>query len=114
MMLPQCSVIITSRPVAAGLLYPLLTSRLVIGRLDHSRVEQLLDANLGSEEREALLKSFEQKSQLAAFCNLPINAAIVTYLFRTLGHSLPSTCTRVYSPINPYSSIQSFGLQFNG
>ena len=99
MMLPRCSIVITSRPVAAGLLYPLLTSRVVIGRLDGSRVAQLLDANLSSEEREALLQSFEQNPQLAAFCNLPINAAIVTYLFRILGHSLPPTRTAQFKAL---------------
>ena len=99
MMLPRCSIVITSRPVAAGLLYPLLTSRVVIGRLDRSRVVQLLEANLSSEERGALLRSFEQNSQLAGFCNLPINAAIVIYLFRVLGHSLPSTRTALFKAL---------------
>ena len=99
MMLPRCSIVITSRPVAAGPLYPILTSRVVIGRLDGSRVAQLLDANLSSEERRALLRSFEQNPQLAAFCNLPINAAIVTYLFRILGHSLPPTRTAQFKAL---------------
>ena len=36
---------------------------------------------------------------MAAFCNLPINAAIVIYLFCTLGHTLPSTRTALFKAL---------------
>ncbi len=42
-MLSHCSVIVTSRPAASGSLYPLLTSRIVVGRLDRRRVDDLVN-----------------------------------------------------------------------
>ena len=98
--LPHCSIIITSRPVAAGLLYPLLTARVVVGGFDRDRIAQFADASLGhsSAAKKELNRAFQINPRLLGLCNLPINAAIVLYLLQlqTPCSKLPSTQTGLF------------------
>ena len=98
--LPHCNILITSRPIAAGLLYPLLTARVVVGGFDRARIAQFADVNLGNSSvaKKELIKAFQINPHLLGFCNLPINAAIVLYLFqlRTPCSKLPSTQTGLF------------------
>ena len=100
-MLPRCSIVVTSRPVGALPLYPLLTARLIVGRFGYSEIEKFIDAHLGgtSESREELLEAFQKNSRLVGICNLPINAAIVIHLFHSFDHKLPSTRTELFSAL---------------
>ncbi len=97
----HCSVIVTSRPAAAGSLYRLVKSkvvigRIVVGRLDRRRVDDLVNECLPPEEAEELLKILEQRPQLVNLCNLPINATIVIHLFRRGVHSFPEIRTGLF------------------
>ena len=98
--LPHCSIIITSRPVAAGRLYPLLTARVVVGGFDRARIAQFADATLGdgSTAKKELCNAFQINPRLLGLCNLPINAAIVLYLLQlqTPCSKLPSTQTGLF------------------
>ncbi len=98
-MLSHCSFIVTSRPAASGSLYQLLTSRIVVGRLDRRRVDDLVNEYLPPEETEELLKILEQRPQLAKLCNLPINATIVIHLFRQGVRSFPETRTGLFKAL---------------
>jgi len=98
--LPHCSIIITSRPIAAGLLYPLLTARVVVGGFDRDRIVQFATATLGdsSAAKKKLDEAFQINPRLLTLCNLPINAAIVLYLLQlqTPCSKLPSTQTGLF------------------
>ena len=98
--LPHCSILITSRPVAAGLLYPLLTARIVVGGFDRNRIAQFADASLGggSTGKKELDEAFQINPRLLGLCNLPINAVIVLYLLQlqTPCSKLPSTSTGLF------------------
>ncbi len=94
--LSHCSVVVTSRPTASGALYRLLTSRIVVGRLDKRRVDDLIGECLTPEGTEELLKILEQRPQLANLCNLPINATIVIHLFRRGVRTFPETRTGLF------------------
>ncbi len=98
-MLPRCSIVVTSRPVAAGLLHPLLTSRVVVGKLDRANLNDLLSACITPEESKELLKILEQNSQLGSLWNLPINAAIIIHLFQCGHRSLPETRTGLFKAL---------------
>ena len=97
-MLPRCSIVMTSRPVAAGSLYPLLTSRVTIGGFSSKQIEEFIDESLGqnSDDKRELMKGFEQNPRLAGLCNLPVNIAIAVHLFCSSGHQLPSTRTEIF------------------
>ena len=91
--LPHCSIIVTSRPVAAGSLYSVLTARVVINGFDGTQVEQFADASLDLDARKELDDVLRKNPRLLGLCNLPINAAIVMYLLQlqTPCSKLPST-----------------------
>ena len=97
-MLPRCSIVMTSRPVEAGSLYPLLTSRVTIGGFSSKQIEEFIDESLGqnSDDKRELMKGFEQNPPLAGLCNLPVNIAIAVHLFCSSGHQLPSTRTDIF------------------
>ena len=97
-MLPRCSIVMTSRPVAAGSLYPLLTSRVTIGGFNNKQIEEFIDESLGqnSDDKRELMKGFEQNPHMAGLCNLPVNIAIAVHLFCSSGHQLPSTRTEIF------------------
>ena len=97
-MLPRCSIVMTSRPVAAGSLYPLLTSRVTIGGFSSKQIEEFIDESLGqnSDDKRELMKGFEQNPHMAGLCNLPVNIAIAVHLFCSSGHQLPSTRTEIF------------------
>ena len=98
--LPHCNIIITSRPISAASLYPLLTARVVVGGFDRDRIAQFAEATLGdnSTAKKELNKAFQINPRLLGICNLPINTAIVLYLLQlqTPCSKLPSTRTELF------------------
>ena len=97
-MLPRCSIVITSRSVVAALLYPNLTTRVIIGALNSTDVEEFIDISLGhnSDTKQRLLQALHASPELTSLCSLPINAAIVVHVFQSLDYELPSTRTGLF------------------
>ena len=97
-MLPRCSIVITSRPVVAALLYPNLTTRVIIGAFNSTSVEEFIDISLGhnSDTKQRLLQALHALPELTSLCSLPINAAIVVHVFQSLDYKLPSTRTGLF------------------
>ena len=99
--LPHCSIIVTSRPVAAGLLYPQLTARVNIRGFETTKLENFIRASLEDPNaRQKLLQQLREKPQVNDLCTLPINAAIVVHLFRCSSPStLPLTRTGIFKEL---------------
>jgi len=95
--LPESSVIITSRPISSDDLHPLVSSRIEIVGFTPDRAEEFFTESLAGD-LEALQRLKDQLSESPAVesaCYLPLNAAIVVYLFLALGQSLPQTLHEV-------------------
>ena len=103
--IPQCSIMVTSRPVAACLLYPHLTAHINIKGFGEKKLKQFIDASLKDHvSRHKLLQALREKPQVNDLCNLPINAAIVVHLFRShlflpFYFTLPSTRTGIFKAL---------------
>ena len=98
--LPHCSIIVTSRPVAAGLLYPHLTARVNIRGFEARKLKRFICASLEDPNaRQKLLQQLREKPQVNDLCTLPINAAIVVHLFRSSYSTLPSTRTGIFKEL---------------
>ena len=97
-MLPRCSIVITSRSVVAALLYPNLTTRMIVGAFSSTNVEEFIDISLGhnSDTKQRLLQALHASPELTSLCSLPINAAIVVHVFQSLDYKLPSTHTGLF------------------
>ena len=99
--LPHCSVIAMSRPLAAGLLYPHLTVHVKNRGFRPEKLEEFICASLeDSSTKQKLFQQLREKPQVNDLCTLPINAAIVVYLFRCSSYStLPSTRTGIFKEL---------------
>lgn len=99
--LPESSVIITSRPISSDDLHPLVSSRIEIVGFTQERAEEFFKESLGGD-LEALQRLKDQLSESPAVestCYLPLNAAIVTYLFLALQQKLPRTLHEVFQSL---------------
>ena len=96
--LPHCSIVITSRPTAASLLYCYLTAHVNIRGFGATKLKQFICASLDDlDSRQKLLQQLREKPRVNDLCNLPINAAIVVHLFHHSPCStLPTTRTGLF------------------
>ena len=94
--LDEAAIIVTSRPVSSGDLRPFASSRIEIVGFIASKIKEYFETCLKSEEGQAgaldtLLQIVEDNPLIESICYLPLNAAIVVYLFCACGYTLPST-----------------------
>ena len=96
--LDSSTIVITSRPVASGSLYPSITSRIEILGFTAEEVKEYfteaLKDDLGSVNR--LQNILSEHPIVEASCHTPLNAAIVTHLFLSHNHSLPTTLHGIF------------------
>ena len=98
--LTHCSIVVTSRPAAASLLYRYLTAHVKIRGFGATKLEEFIHASLEDHDStQKLLQQLREKPQVNDLCNLPINAAIVVHLFHHLSSTLPSTRTGLFKAL---------------
>ena len=99
--LHHLSFIMTTRPDVRILrsLHTVITSRILIKGFDKNRLGKFLDSSLGtdSDEREGLAHKFNISPQLEALSCLPINAVILSFLFKYFKDELPVTQTDLFN-----------------
>ena len=94
------SVIVTSRPIASGDLQQYISSRIEIVGFTPTELKQYFSEVLGnSETLQKIQDHLKERPVIEASCYLPLNAAIVVHLFRTLNHSLPNTLHGVFTSL---------------
>ena len=101
--LPFACVLLTSRPSASALLHDLPTvNRLVevIG-FNEENVKQFIESEFEKcpEKAFSLIEQLENNPLIASVCTVPLNCAIICNMWHTLGRTLPSTLTELYSQI---------------
>ena len=94
--LPECSIIITSRPNASSMLRTCATSILQISEFDSLKIEEFVDKSLDENNAIRFLEILEEKPELHALCHLPLNVTIAVHLYITSSDELPSTRTELY------------------
>ena len=96
-MLPRCSIVVTSRPVVAGL-DPYFTARVNIRGFGATKLKEFIDVSLQNctSKQIKLLEALQEKPQVNDLCNLPINATIVVHLFQSSSSTLPATRTGIF------------------
>ena len=97
--LPRCSVLITSRPYASNWLRnPKISSRHIeIFGFTEQQVSQCVQNMLHPVTANALLQKLEVRTDLKALCYIPMNLAMILYIYKALDFELPSTLTGVYN-----------------
>ena len=92
------TIIITSRPIASSDLYYFISSRIEILGFTPTEVKDYFTEALGGESQaQKLQDQLKERSLIAASCFLPLNAAIISHLFRAQNYSLPTTLHEVFT-----------------
>ena len=95
------TILITSRPVASGDLYRSITSRIeILGFTPTEVKEYFTEALKGDLESVDKLQNYlKEQPVIEASCYIPINAVIVTHLFKAQNQSLPTTLHEVFTSL---------------
>ena len=94
--LPECSIIVTSRPNTSSMLRTCVNSILQISEFDSLKIEEFVDKSLDENNAIRFLEILEEKPELHALCHLPLNVTIAVYLYKTTNDELPTTRTKLY------------------
>ena len=100
---PLCNstVIITSRPISSGDLYPRVSSRVEILGFTAEELYQFFAECLkgDTEAVKTLLERIEENPEVAGSCYLPLNATILVHLFKSDRNTLPTTLYGIFSSL---------------
>lgn len=97
--LPGCNIIITSRPGASVDLLQYANRIIEVLGFTKDQVMEYIHAYFDEEEEEGapkLISDLESYSSIASTCYVPINLAIVCYVYHALDYNLPQTLTEVF------------------
>ena len=97
--LPDCSIIVTSRPNASSILRTCATSILQISEFDSLKIEEFVNKSLDENNAIRFLEILEERPELHALCHLPLNVTIAVHLYISSSDELPSTRTKLYKAL---------------
>ena len=96
---PKCSVLVTSRPYASDYLQRLQTINRhveVLGfteeQIEHCIMVNILNRNKAVE----LVQTLKERQDIASLCYIPLNCAIVLYMYEKEQCTLPHSLTKLY------------------
>ena len=95
----KCSVLVTSRPYASDYLQQLQSINRhveVLGfteeQIEHCIIDNIPDKTKATE----LVQTLKERQDIASLCYIPLNCAIVLYVYEREQCTLPSTLTKLY------------------
>ena len=99
--LSKSTVIVTSRPISSGDLYPHASSRVEILGFTPGKLQQFFTECLkgDTEAVKTLLEKIEENPEVAGSCYLPLNATILVHLFKSDRNTLPTTLYGIFSSL---------------
>ena len=97
----KSTVIVTSRPISSGDLYPHVSSRVEILGFTPKELHQFFTECLkgDTEAVKTLLERIEENPEVAGSCYLPLNATILVHLFKSDRNTLPTTLYGIFSSL---------------
>ena len=97
------SVVVTSRPSASAPLHNLTTIDRFVEVLGFSKehIVKYIQSEFASDQEKAghLLEQLENNPLIESVCSVPLNCAIICYMWNTLEKALPTTMTELYTKI---------------
>ena len=100
---PFLSVLLTSRPSASADLHDLPTiDRLVeVVGFNEENVKEYIESEFEEcpEKASSLIEQLENNLVIQSVCSVPLNCAIICYLWHTFESGLPTTLTELYAHI---------------
>ena len=96
---PKCSVLVTSRPYASDYLQRLQSVNRHIEVLGFTKehIEQCIMVNIPDKAKATeLVEALRERQDIASLCYIPLNCAIVLYVYEREQYTLPHSLTKVY------------------
>ena len=98
--LPKCSVLITSRPHCSAWLKQsmIVTKHLILIGFTEDQVKKCVASEFckNPSDGDKFVSMLESRPDLAKLCNIPLNLAILMYMYKANNHTLPNTMTKIY------------------
>ena len=113
--LPNCSVIVTSRPYASQMLQQMtsITNHVEIVGFTEEQIKECIRQNIIDKSKaEELIEQLKQRLDIFSLCYTPLNAAITIYVYKQEEHTLPTTLTQLYSLYLLHSLKRSVKIHF--
>ena len=97
--LPQCSVIVTSRPYASlKLQVESFTHHVEVVGFTEKQIKKCIRRNIpDSVKAKELIDQLKQRLDILSLCYTPLNCAIILYVYRQSEYVLPTTLTQLYT-----------------
>ena len=113
--LPNCSVIVSSRPYASQMLQQLksITHHVEIVGFTEKQIKECIRQNITDKPKaEELIQKLKQRLDILSLCYTPLNAAITLYVYKQEKHTLPTTLTQLYTLYTLHSLKRSVKIHF--
>ena len=113
--LPNCSVIVSSRPYASQMLQQMksITHHVEIVGFTEKQIKECIRQNITDKPKaEELIQQLKQRLDILSLCYTPLNAAITLYVYKQEKHTLPTTLTQLYTLYILHSLKRSVKIHF--
>ena len=114
--LPNCSVIVSSRPYASQMLQQMksITHHVEIVGFTEKQIKECIRQNITDKPKaEELIEQLKQRLDILSLCYTPLNAAITLYVYKQEKHTLPTTLTQLYTLYTLHSLKRSVKIHFD-
>ena len=114
--LPNCSVIVSSRPYASQMLQQMksITHHVEIVGFTEKQIKECIRQNITDKPKaEELIQQLKQRLDILSLCYTPLNAAITLYVYKQEKHTLPTTLTQLYTLYILHSLKRSVKIHFD-
>ena len=113
--LPNCSVIVSSRPYASQMLQQMksITHHVEIVGFTKKQIKECIRQNITDKPKaEELIEQLKQRLDILSLCYTPLNAAITLYIYKQEENTLPTTLTQLYTLYILHSLKRSVKIHF--
>ena len=95
----HCSVIVTSRPYASEAIQKLkcLSRHVEVLGFTVQQIEHCITNSIpDTEKAQALIQQLRERQDLISLCYIPLNCAIMVFVYKHQSYTLPDTITQMY------------------
>ena len=113
--LPNCSVIVSSRPYASQMLQQMksITHHMEIVGFTEKQIKECIRQNITDKSKaDELIQQLKQRLDILSLCYTPLNAAMTLYVYKQEEHTLPTTLTQLYTLYTLHSLKRSVKIHF--
>ena len=113
--LPNCSVVVTSRPYASQQLQEMkiINRHVEVVGFTKDQIKECISQNITENAKaEQLIQALKQRLDVLSLCYTPLNCAIMLYIYQQEDYQLPKTLTQLYTLYMIHTLKRSVSIHF--